>query len=101
MNTQHLPRLVDSMQTEVTLRQGGGERGLDRAGGHCPGKYMLPRGRWAQRLRSRNGHGLVENDTRTHVPPVINLLVDKEGCLSQDLDCKEIPEGLHEVLTRL
>ena len=101
MNTQHLPRLVDSMQTEVTLRQGGGERGLDRAGGHCPGKYMLPRGRWAQRLRSRNGHGLVENDTRTHVPPVINLLVDKEGCLPQDLDCKEIPEGLHEVLTRL
>lgn len=89
------------MDTEVMLRQSGGERGLDRAGGHCPGKYMLPRGRSSQRLRSRNGPELVENDTRTHVHPMINLLVDKEGCLSQDLDCKEIPEELHEVLRRL
>ena len=25
----------------------GGQRGLDRAGGHCPGQSMLPRGRSA------------------------------------------------------
>lgn len=89
------------METEVTLRQSGGQRGLDRAGGHCPGQSMLPRGRSARRLRSRNGLELVENDTRTHVHPMIYLLADKEGCLSQYVDHKEIPEELHEALRRL